>query len=254
MTTARKLALACFISLACVAIFLYWKKAPDEAAKAKPSRTEKLTTRTGLTKHAKPNIHNLKKASFAGTLRDDQGASIDAAHICVFASSDALSTQQTLAPNCTYSNADGRYSFTALVPAHYEVSASKVGFVPGHYEFEDEDGKESHYLTLTEGESRDQIDMVLMSGGAELTGIVQDIGGGPIVGAWVVIGSGSWTQRSQVTVQTKEDGRFSAWVMEGRIRATASAEGYSDGNARGLAPGVHGNIDDARICSCRHCR
>jgi hypothetical protein len=90
-------------------------------------------------------------------------------------------------------------------------------------------------LTLSPGDDRAGVDLVLASGGAKLAGFVMDATGGPVIGA-VVRGSGGAPLRPIATTKSAAGGRFVLWVMPGTVTLAAEAVGYAPRLLAHVAP------------------
>lgn len=118
------------------------------------------------------------QGSIAGTIRDEAKAPIAAARVCADASSANLASAVTQAPICATSDGNGRYELRNLIAADYEVHAAARQFRPAV--FQPTPGSPRRAFPLAAGESRTGVDLILRRGGVEITGVVLDLGGGPI--------------------------------------------------------------------------
>lgn len=82
---------------------------------------------------------------------------------------------QSSAPLATKTDADGRFQIDMLKPGRYSVATTMKGYKPQHVEG----------ILLEGGEQREGVDFALEPGGHLVTGIVTDIGGGPVGFAFV---------------------------------------------------------------------
>ena len=188
------------------------------------------------------DVATVARGSIEGTVRDPGGAAVAGARVCGYAFSDELPDDETRDPLCTASGADGRYRLDELLPARYEVHAHAARFAPGSYRAKDAGGRDRDGVKLAAGEALRDIDIELGAGGVEVAGIVKDIGGGPVGGAWVYLrGGGDWRPWRRgggvATVQSEVDGTFRAWVARGTVHASAEADGYAEGETEAIAPG-----------------
>ncbi len=77
----------------------------------------------------------------------------------------------------------------------------------------------------------------LRRGDVEVSGVVKDISGGTIGGATVTVVMDRDGSKVGQVVQSEANGELHAWVDAGEIRATATADGYTDAAWFGAAPG-----------------
>ena len=119
-----------------------------------------------------------------------------------------------------------------LVPAKYRVSAMAKSYRPGS---NPPAGQSDYTFEIHAGEERAGVDVVLLTGGVEVTGSVADLTGGPIPRALVRTESNAFAGPA---TETDEGGHFSVWVSEGDVYVEAEADGYADGYERGVAPGT----------------
>jgi hypothetical protein len=174
---------------------------------------------------------------------------VAAARVCGHVYSDELPVEATRDPLCAATGADGRYRLGDLLPARYELHASAPGFVPGQYRVETKGHSDEGGLRLAAGEARRGIDVVLGAGGVEVSGIVKDIGGGPVEGAWVHVRAGRRWRTGRVSERGEGPAAFRAWVAPGQIHATAGADGWLRAGATRSRPASSWRSSDPRRCS-----
>jgi protocatechuate 3,4-dioxygenase beta subunit len=222
------------VGLVALAAWLLWggdregavssEAAPDEVG---AGSTAKPGWRPGL-----PDRRPARRGAIEGTIRDPAGGPIGGAHVCGNASSDELATDDILEPICATTGADGRYRLASLFPASYRIDASAPRFRPAQHR-DVAHGRDE--LLLGPGEVRGDIDLVLQPGGIEVVGVVNDLGGGPIAGAWVQASSRRAGAAS--LTRTAADGSFRLWFVPGPLRLVALADGYVEGDLTAFAPG-----------------
>jgi hypothetical protein len=83
-----------------------------------------------------------------------------------------------------YTDADGEYTISGLITGDYIVSAEAVGYVDEYYDGARNPDNASP-VAVTEGQNTPDIDFSLDLAGT-ITGTVEDAGGNPIQGAWVI--------------------------------------------------------------------
>ncbi|HEY5920549.1 MAG TPA: carboxypeptidase-like regulatory domain-containing protein, partial [Kofleriaceae bacterium] len=162
-----------------------------------------------------------RTASIAGMVIDETLAPIAGARVCADADSPTLEAELIREPRCTVTDARGAYVVRELYAANYAVAAMARPYRATHVpEFE-----------LADGEAKTGVDLQLRHKGAEVSGTVIDVTGGPIANALVRKGA-------DPAVETDAQGRFTLWARPGRIELSASADGYADGEDLGTAPGT----------------
>ena len=174
------------------------------------------------------------RASISGTITDEDRAPVPHARVCASATSDALPRHVTRDPLCTTADARGVYTIGNLLAAKHSVTAMARPFRPGSYVPTGDHN--SRRFDLKEGERKTGVDVVLTKGGAEITGTVADLTGGPVAHASVRAELDDKTPGP--AIEADDAGRFSLWVAPGTIEVTAEADGYVGGSDRGTAPGT----------------
>lgn len=179
------------------------------------------------------DLETQRTGSIAGSVTDDAGAPIAGATVCTTPRTRELAGEDTRDPLCVATGDDGRYELTGLVPARYSVSASAPRHLPDRWR----DGDDRDWLWLALGEHRGNVDIRLRGGAVEVTGVVLDIGGGPVAGARVTAwATGSWRTSGAAFAVTGDDGAFSLWTRPGEVWINATAEGYARGQTEAAAP------------------
>ncbi|WP_437677148.1 carboxypeptidase regulatory-like domain-containing protein [Sorangium sp. So ce131] len=171
--------------------------------------------------------------SAAGRVVGLAGAPVAGAVVCATVESHVLSMTGAREPVCAPAAQDGRYTLSGLQPARWSISASAPGHRPAHYVTPD--AFRAPFLDLGAGEARTGVDLTLAPGGVEVKGQVEDIGGGAISGALVMISR--FGPGDVVVARSDAQGSYAAWVDEGPYMARAEADGYSAGFKDGVAPG-----------------
>ncbi|HWO19602.1 MAG TPA: carboxypeptidase regulatory-like domain-containing protein [Kofleriaceae bacterium] len=194
---------------------------------------------SSATANRKPRVDPAKlvRGSIAGTVTDEAKAPVPKARVCAGGVSSELPDELLRDPSCVTADEQGRYRIPNLLPARYTASASAKPFRPGaHHPGGD---RRKAAFPLAAGEHRTGIDITLRKGGVEITGTVADLTGGPIAGA-KVWASASFGRRARAAVhgEADEQGKFSLWVEPGIVSISASAEGYTEAEEWGRAPGT----------------
>ena len=250
--SSRRWVMGAVVLAACAALLWWWfgrspapesasattaaagAKAPPRAAKPIGSELEQDRTSASTMPWNRP------KTSISGKVTDEAGKPVARAHVCAVLSGRHLPDALSREPSCTTSAADGVYVLSKLPPMRVSVAASAATYQPGHY---DPPGKFDS-IDLRAGKEVTGIDIILLSGGVEIRGIVKDIAGGVVEDATVATrqgwGWGSAAGRS--FTKTDAQGEFSAWVAPGEVSVSATAQGYAPGDKDGPAPGYRFEI------------
>ncbi len=114
-------------------------------------------------------------------------------------------------PLVVRSDSEGRWSLNKLPAGRYSVSATARGFAPALVDPVD----------LSPGDERRDIEFRLRQGGHRLSGIVTDIGGGPVSGALVRARSRKMGDLKSIiaapfTTRTGDDGRYELALEDGK--------------------------------------
>ncbi|HWO26411.1 MAG TPA: carboxypeptidase regulatory-like domain-containing protein [Kofleriaceae bacterium] len=168
------------------------------------------------------------RGSIAGTVRSESGAPIANAVVCTSVLEDEIASVLARELPCAKTDARGAYVIDGALPGLYKVAAMARGHVPGmHHPGGD---PERTVVELGPGARATGIDVVLRAGGAEVTGVITDVTGGPIAQARVEVDS--------ARTETDAAGRYSLWVEPGSVWVSASASGYASASRHGSAPGT----------------
>jgi protocatechuate 3,4-dioxygenase beta subunit len=230
----RRVAIATFGGLLLLALAGVWWRARERAGDEGGARAPAAQVEAGDVRRGRRiDTATVARAAIDGTVRDEAGAPV-AAHVCGQAASRDLAAEDVRDPVCVTSGADGRYRLSGLLPASYSVDAAAPGFIPASYR----DASRRTRFDLGPGEERHDIDIVLQPGGVELAGVVNDIGGGPVEGAWVeATFAMSVALHATARARSLADGRFRLWVAPGYVMLIARADGYADSWSSARAPG-----------------
>ena len=243
MTKGKRIGIGVGVLLLVIAIVLWRRHGNDAAsdATAGPSSTAKVTagaSTVGREIQKAPDPHTLARGSIAGTVRDDAKAPIAGARVCLDGWATELHHEELRDPICFATDAQGAYKAANLFAAHYSVGAIAKTYRPES--FHPDGNRHKTSFELKPGEAKTGVDIVLRPGGAEVTGTVSDISGGPIAHARVRASAGRWGEgATSPPVETDDKGMFSLWAAPGTVRLSAEADGYaSSSGTSGKAPGV----------------
>ena len=200
-------------------------------------RSARAAANVGVTPRPKVDPRTQPKGSIAGTIRDASKKPIANATVCLSLFSEELPPDFWEEAPCKTADANGAYEWTDLLVADYQVSASARGY---RFDLYRPSGpREKTTFELGPGEHKKNIDVILVAGGVEITGVVNDISGGPIAHARVRASLGMWGEGGVTpATETDDKGAFALWVPAGSMQVTARADGYAAGSQRGRAPGT----------------
>jgi RNA polymerase sigma-70 factor (ECF subfamily) len=164
-------------------------------------------------------------ASFAGVVVDPDGTPIEGAVVC----GDRKSGEDHFLidpPACGRSDAEGRFRVTTDSARVHVLEAMHADRIPGYFR----------------GAPSKNIRIVLRPGGVPLSGVVVDVYGGPVEGAWVAV-ENRREETLGATMHTDTEGRFSLWVVEGPVSLAAGAADYATTYTMAHAPSRQTRIE-----------
>lgn len=196
-----------------VAGIIWWFRAPaPEVTHQAEAPSSLVTPELALDPQKRVEV------SVVGEVRDAEGVGLRA-QVCAFQRKGPLiSLSERRREHCVETGADGQFTFDALTPALWELTASARGFVSDR----------AKVLVHASGELPAPVVITLVRG-VESRGRVIDIAGGIVAGARVRAGG-------SVSAPTDEEGRFRIWTRPGRHSFSALAEGYFSGFISVTAP------------------
>jgi protocatechuate 3,4-dioxygenase beta subunit len=229
--------------LAAIALWWWLGRTTDDAIQATDrDDAAKLASKRRIgaeseTKTALPRARwQERDASVAGIVREKGGGPIANADVCAWIGDDTAPSSMKREPICTTSGADGRYVIADLPPLRMLISASAAEHIPGSYEAQATDAR----FQLQLGQAKVGVDIELVKGGVAVRGVVKDVSGGVIEGAFVSNEWYGWDDgptRGRARTKTDEKGEFQLWLGKGGAALTASAEGYAPSSKNGPVPG-----------------
>lgn len=145
---------------------------------------------------------------------------------------------ESQAPLVARSNAQGRFTISGLAPGNYSLSSAARNYSPQYL-----DG-----IHLSGGQKRDDIRFQLTRGGHLLTGVISDIGGGPVSYALVrarkfsdfTIGS---FFRAPFTTTSDADGNYELNLGDGNYRVEVFHADYRKEQNRVIIGGQDRSVD-----------
>ena len=239
MTRNRWLVVVGAIVAAVVIVFLLVGSGGSGSATTTTTATATATAAATATKgDVRKDPREGASGSIAGTISDEKGSPIGGAWVCLLIAWDDEDTAADLRrePRCTESGADGRWKAEGLWAAKWTVTAGAEGRIPAAWQDPERRGR--GWVRLGQGEAKDGIDLRLDGGAVKATGVVYDITGGPVAGAFVHLSPNRWnTDRGACFTRSGDDGTFSCWIEPGDASGSAQAEGYGSGWGQAIVPG-----------------
>ncbi len=235
-TVSRPRLLAALVVVVLLAAGLVWWRTRAAAELAGDStqteRVSEAASRTRRPMRAKGtlDLDTVARAGISGTVRDEQGGAIEGARVCATGSSPDLGSDLFRNPTCAGTDAEGHYALEGLLPVSFVVQASAPSFQPEIWTPPNEPDAswQARRIWLEPGERREAIDLVLEDGGVRVAGVVKDLAGGTIEGAWVSAGPAIAT--------SAVDGAFELWTAPQPVYVAAWADGYARGGHQSAAP------------------
>ncbi|MCA9655207.1 MAG: carboxypeptidase regulatory-like domain-containing protein [Myxococcales bacterium] len=237
------------VLLAGLALALWWwlghREDPEQettaaAASESSERADEASPVAKTLRRSDIDPWTAPRATVSGTVRDEQGRPIAGAQVCAELQDRDVARTNRQPPQCVTTAADGSYRIDELLGADHHLHASARGYLPSRYEsrsgIQDRKGPR---LDLVAGQTRSGIDFVLKEGGVEVKGVVKDIAGGVIEGAYVSAGGGRWWGAGGGSFTRSDDnGEFSLWVEPPEVSVRAFADGYAQGSHQAAVPGT----------------
>ncbi len=216
---------------------------PESAANTSRLKKRGLSSGDDGSPEGKPRWDESPRASVSGSVRDEQGAAIARAQVCVKPLANALKGRGSTRPVCAETDAQGKYRVDGILPVRSTVVASASEHIPSGWSVK-VDGQRRDWLPLQSGEHREGIDLTLPGGGVLVQGVVRDLTGGEVEGALVSFRSDfmAGDRRSESFANSDAEGVYKAWVAPGPVWIFAEAEGYAASRLRGVAPGNDNQI------------
>jgi len=176
--------------------------------------TSSKTTRTG------PAL----PASLAGRVtRTSDGSGIAGATVSLAPAELMAMFIKSNAPTLVaVTDASGAWNVPRVPPGAYVVAATAPGFLPSSRE----------KLVVGAGDQKRGVDLALTAGGTIVSGLVSDVGGGPIADARITATKGGnnmpdlWGRADLVTT-TGADGRYAITLADGDYQLSATHDEYT---------------------------
>ena len=230
----RNVAIVGLVVVAVAAVVVWWftragsPSPPPKVAEPDPwagEDTSALIAKKRASRGDRPV--DQRPASLAGVVRRKaDGSGVAGAVVTVepreFGGAIVASTR-TDEPIDVVTDAAGAWAVPALKPGAYVVSAAAAELLPASLD-----------VDVAPGAARGDLVLALDAGGALVTGVVQDIGGGSIAGARITVrpaGLAALDSASSYAAVTGADGRYRLSLPDGGWGATASQADYTDDTA-----------------------
>ncbi|MBL8626501.1 MAG: carboxypeptidase regulatory-like domain-containing protein [Myxococcales bacterium] len=230
-----KRTVAVVVAVIVVLVALWWRR--DRARAPTPRGAAGAEVAGGRARGAPDKIapddpRTQPRAAIRGTVRTAGGGPIAGAQVCSRFATDGLASDELRTPPCATTDAAGAYALDDLLPVRHALAASAPAHQPRSWQ---NARGEIDSFRLAPGEVRTGVDFALPPGGVEVSGTVEDVSGGAIVGALVAISAGA-LENVAATTRTDAQGRFTVWSAPGPARLRAHADGYAPGAGDVSAP------------------
>jgi hypothetical protein len=231
---SRRSRLAASLIIAGFLAFLAWWLWPAAAVEPTSSPTKSPAPLVRAPAATDSDRETPMAGSISGIVRagDERGQPIAGARVCAWALADDERIRDPLAARCTITEHDGHYQLDDLEGGRYRLTAGAVKHLPSTWR---EAERPREWLLLREYEQRSGVDLSLLPGGVRLAGVVEDVAGGPIPGALIVV-STMFAAGPVATALGDDEGRFELWVAPNQYSISAIASGYTEGGSFVQAP------------------
>jgi protocatechuate 3,4-dioxygenase beta subunit len=228
MTRRRSIALVVAAALAMLLIVLalvLGRSPRDEAAADAATQGRERDAARGLAGEDDDLPDLGAGARLEGQVLDLDELGIAGAQVCASPAELSRRSAPSWRPRCVEADEGGRFVFESVAPGRYRLTAAARGYLPPPVIRR----PVGLVTTVAAGERREGLILRLRPGGAEVRGIVRDITGGTVSGAWVF---------SDIGLTTTDDaGRFSLWLdIDSFVRLEVVAEGYAPVSTREWRP------------------
>jgi hypothetical protein len=215
----KRLVVVVVIALA-LAVAIVWKACGHRTAHSATGRAAKEGTVAREHAARAP----LVPASLAGKVtRKSDGSAVAGATIAIARVDIAagMGGRSEMAPIVVTTDASGAWLAPKVPPADYIVTASAPTFLPARHA----------RIGVAPGEAKTGIDLALEPGGTLVSGLVSDVGGGPIAGARVIALEESLqaiTGQTGVYITVSgDDGRYQLSLPDGTFELSAHHDDYA---------------------------
>ncbi len=173
----------------------------DTRSSATGVSSAKRLVESGGAVRSTSRLPRTQMAMVGGRVVDDGQAPLAHVKVCVLAPS----------PQCAMSDASGAFVIADLAVDDAEVLG--VAAQLAHYVVVD-----SHHTDASAANHADVL-LTMKPGGVELTGVVRDVGGGPIAHAIITVG--------ESIAESDREGSYTLWTAPDSAAVTAIADGYA---------------------------
>jgi protocatechuate 3,4-dioxygenase beta subunit len=225
---------------ALLAAVIGWRSCRDGTRNTSGSTAGSASHGTG-DRATKKAAHDgpVEPASLAGRVtRTDSGAGIAGATVSLApAELMAMFIESNSPTLVAVTDASGAWSVARVPPGAYVVAATAPGYMPGSHE----------KLVVGSGEQKRGVDLALTAGGTIISGLVSDVGGGPIADARITATKGGnmpelWGRADLVTT-TGADGRYAITLADGDYQIKATHDEYTTDHESAELKGVPLTVD-----------
>lgn len=212
----------------------------DASAEVRERGDDRAVERLNARHRLDRDVRHEARATIRGRVTDGDGEPIGGARVCALTSTPDLESLITRQPVCSLADAQGYYAVEGLFAVSYRVSASAPRHRPAQWVDGETTTSRRFELRLSAGQTVEGIDLVLDAGGVPVRGVIKDLAGGPIAGAWIRSDGAWWGTQGDdgwSAVASDDEGEFEIWVAPGKVSLRAVADGYTEASKSGVAPG-----------------
>ncbi len=235
--TRSRIAGVCLVVAIAVAGLFAWKSCGSHAADGPTAPAPGGATATDGAKARAPTAATLTTIGGRVT-RTSDGAGIANALVSVApAELMAMFVHSSSPTLVARTDATGAWTAPGVRPGAYIIGATAAGFLPGSRD----------KVTINVGESRRDLDLALVAGGTVVSGIVTDVGGGPIADARITAHAEHHRPRlggaAEFVATTGADGKYAITLPDGELSIEARHDDYTADSKRVEVAGKPQTVD-----------
>ena len=217
----RGLGLGIAVLVVLVAVFAWRSCRRSSDAPGAGDSSGSATTGSGAEHAARRDLAPPKPATLSGRVtRASDGAAVPGAVVSITPAELMAMIVKSDAPTLVaVTDASGAWKIDHVNPGALAVAATASGYLPG----------KRTKLVVAAGEQKSGVDLTLDAGGTVVSGIVTDVGGGPVADARITAsetGRPDLFGRADFVTLAKPDGKYAITLPRGDFQLTASHDDY----------------------------